>query len=108
MQWVCAAGLTLAAFGTDAAPPSQPRCRKDALESWYCAKDPRGVAVLDNLGKVVCSPGRCVEAEDEWWCSGLSGGGAALSPRGPVCEGGCSAPRAVDCERGLDAASPAP
>jgi hypothetical protein len=94
------AGLALLAGGLAAVAPAQPRCAKDALDAWYCAVDARGVAVRDNLGVVLCSPGRCVEVDDEWQCSAVSGGGAAHTPDGPVCEGGCRSPRAVDCERG--------
>ena len=87
--------------GPAAAEPPRGRCLQDALEHWYCAKDPKGVAVIDNLGAVVCAPGRCVEAEDELHCSDVSDGRAELTPDGPVCEGGCRSPRAVDCERGM-------
>jgi hypothetical protein len=75
------------------------RCLKNALEHWFCAADPRGVAVIDNLGSVVCAAGRCVEADDEWHCASDSGGRAELTPEGPVCEGGCVSPRSADCER---------
>lgn len=96
------AALALMACGVAGAEtPPQRQCEKDALDQWYCAADPKGVAVLDNLGEVVCSPGRCIEVEDEWQCSAVSGGGAEWTPDGPVCEGGCRAPRAVDCERGM-------
>jgi hypothetical protein len=99
--WALAATLALPAAPAAAqAQAQQARCAKDALDDWYCAADERGVAVRDNLGTVLCSPGRCVEVEDEWQCSALAGGRAALGPDGPVCEGGCRSPRAVDCERG--------
>jgi hypothetical protein len=88
-------------FGAADAEVPQRQCQKDALDQWFCAADPRGVALLDNLGKVVCSPGRCIEVGDEWQCSAVSGGGAQQTPDGPVCAGGCRAPRAVDCERGM-------
>lgn len=78
----------------------QARCRSDALGSWFCAKDPLGVAVLGKLGTVLCAPGRCVEVEGEWLCASAPGGGVALTLKGPVCDGGCRAPRATDCERG--------
>jgi hypothetical protein len=95
------AGATLlACAAADAAPP-QTRCQQDALENWYCAADEKGVAVLDTLGVVLCSPGACVEMEDEWQCSAVSGGRAELTPDGPNCDGGCRTPRAVDCTRGL-------
>ena len=84
-----------------AAETPQARCVKDALETWYCALDEKGVAVLDNKGVVQCAPGACVEVDDEWHCSALSGGRAAATPQGLVCEGGCRSPRAVDCERGV-------
>ena len=93
--------LALSASGPAAAASPQGRCRQDALDNWFCAADPKGVAVLDNLGVVVCAPGRCVEVEDEWQCSTVSGGGAELTSDGPICEGGCRAPRAVDCDRGM-------
>src|SRR5574341_1831049 len=85
-------------------PPHQRRCETDALAQWYCAADEQGVAVRDNLGVVVCAPGSCIEVGDEWLCSAVSGGRAVLTPEGPVCEGSCRAPRAVDCERGRDEA----
>ena len=75
------------------------RCLKNALEHWFCASDPEGVAVIDNLGSVACAAGGCVEADDEWHCSMVAGGKAELTPEGPVCEGGCRSPRAADCER---------
>ena len=93
--------VVLLACGSAAAEPPRGRCQSDALQQWYCAKDPKGVAVIDNLGAVVCAAGRCVEVEDELQCSAVSGGGAELTPDGPVCEGGCRAPRAIDCERGM-------
>jgi hypothetical protein len=94
------ASAALLASGVAHAEPPQRRCQQDALESWYCAADEKGVAVLDNLGVVLCAPGACVEVEDEWQCSAVSGGRAALGPDGPICDGGCRAPRAVDCTRG--------
>jgi hypothetical protein len=91
----------LLAAGAAAAQQSPAgRCIQDALGAWYCASDPRGSAQVDNLGAVVCAPGRCVEVGDEWECSSVSGGGAERTPDGPVCEGGCRAPRSVDCELG--------
>jgi hypothetical protein len=94
------AGATLLVSGAAVAEAPQRRCVMDALENWYCAADEKGVAVLDNLGVVQCAPGACVEVEDEWQCSTVSGGGAVLTPDGPICDGGCRAPRAVDCDRG--------
>jgi hypothetical protein len=91
--------LILLVAGAAAAQPAPAgRCRRDALERWFCASDPNGVAVRDNLGAVVCAPGRCVEVEDEWECASVSGGGAELTPDGVVCDGGCRAPREIDCE----------
>jgi hypothetical protein len=90
----------LFAGATAAQPPPAGRCLQDALERWFCASDPNGSAVVDNLGAVVCAPGRCVEIDDDWECASLSGGGAERTPEGAVCEGGCRAPRAVDCELG--------
>ena len=98
---VMTALLLLLACGVAGAETSKSQCQKDALDQWYCAADPKGVAVLDHLGKVLCSPGRCIEVEDEWQCSAVSGGSVKRTPDGPVCEGGCRAPRAVDCERGM-------
>ena len=91
---VALAGLAAPA----AAQTAPPRCLQDALERWFCAADPKGAAVIDNLGKVVCAPGRCARLEDEWLCSSVSGGEAAVTPDGPVCAGECRAPRAVDCD----------
>ena len=93
--------LALLACYSAAAESPRSRCARDALGQWSCAKDEQGVAVLDNLGEVACAPGRCVEVGDEWQCSAVSGGGAERTPDGPVCEGGCRTPRAVDCERGM-------
>jgi hypothetical protein len=100
VKWSLVALLVLLACGVANAGTPTLSCQKDALGQWYCAADPKGVAVLDHLGKVMCSPGRCIEVGDEWQCSAVSGGGARRTPDGPVCEGGCRAPRAVDCERG--------
>lgn len=97
-------GLALLARGPAAADP-QRRCEQDAMEDWYCAVDAKGVAVLDKMGKVVCSPGLCVESEGEWQCSAVPGGSAELSPVVPVCEGGCRTPSTLDCERTLGPAS---
>jgi len=96
-------GWTLSA-STLAAQSGEGRCLRDALGNWFCASDPKGVAVLDNLGEVVCAPGRCVELEDELACSTVSGGSARLGPEGAVCDGECRVPRAVDCERGAPSA----
>jgi hypothetical protein len=93
-------GAALLACGAAAAESPQRRCQKDALENWYCATDEKGVAVVDNLGVVLCSPGACIEVEDAWQCSAVSGGRAAFTPNGPICDGGCRAPRSVDCARG--------
>jgi len=93
--------LLLAAAAVSQAETAEPvssRCRKDALDAWYCAKDPRGVAVVDGLGKVACAAGQCVRVGDEWHCSSLSGGAAVAGPGGLRCDGGCQAPRAVDCD----------
>jgi hypothetical protein len=94
----CAAALALGLLGAAAAPP-RARCLADALDQWFCPSEPRGVAVLDNLGSVVCAAGSCVEFEDEWHCSATAGGRAELTAEEPVCEGGCRSPRAADCKR---------
>jgi hypothetical protein len=78
------------------------RCLQDALDEWYCATDPRGSAVLDTLGRVVCAAGACVKQEEEgedWLCSAQSGGNAAWTPEGAVCDGECRAPEATACEK---------
>ena len=92
-------GSVLVALLASPAAAQEQRCRADALGQWYCSNDGRGVAVIDSLGTVVCAPGRCVQFEDEWHCSKLSGGSAELTPAGPVCAGDCRAPRASDCEK---------
>jgi hypothetical protein len=89
----------LVALLASAASGEEQRCRTDALRQWYCPTDPRGVAVIDSLGAVVCAPGRCVQFESEWHCSSRSGGSAELTPTGPVCDGECRAPRASNCEK---------
>ena len=76
----------------------QARCLRDTLGELYCARDPQGVTVLDNLGVVRCAPGRCVDVEGVWACATEPGGKARLDPEGPVCDGGCGNPNATDCE----------
>jgi hypothetical protein len=81
---------------------AQNPCLQDALEEWYCASDPRGSAVLDTLGRVVCAPGACVKQEEEgadWLCSAQPGGKAERTPEGIVCDGECRAPEATDCKK---------
>ena len=80
------------------------RCLSDALEQWYCAREPKGAAVIDELGRVVCAPGACVKQDDTpdrkgWVCSTTPGGRAAASPAGPVCDGQCRAPEATACQK---------
>lgn len=79
------------------------RCRTDALEQWYCAADPEGSAVVDELGRVVCARGACVKQETqdgkEWLCSTTPGGRAAAAPEGPSCDGGCRPPEATACRK---------
>jgi hypothetical protein len=85
-----------------AAAQARERCQQDALDEWYCAADPLGIAIVDALGRVVCAPGECVKPEDEgggWLCSSEPGGRASLSPEGPVCDGECRAPEATACEK---------
>lgn len=97
---LCAGTAAALLVAAQAAPPGQRAgCLANALEEWFCPSDPRGVAVRDNLGEVVCAPGACVEFEDEWHCAASAGGRAELGPDGPVCEGRCVSPRAADCER---------
>ena len=94
---ILALGLGAAAWAADDPPPAG-RCLKDSLERWWCAADPKGFAVHDNLGSVVCAPGQCVEVADEWECSSVSGGKAERTPDGAVCEGECRQPRETFCE----------
>jgi hypothetical protein len=80
------------------------RCQADALEHWYCAADPQGSAVVDQLGRVVCAPGACVKQEtqdqEEWLCSSEPGGRATAVPAGPpVCDGECRPPEATACKK---------
>jgi hypothetical protein len=91
-------GSALALLLASAAQAQEHRCRADALGQWYCPTDRLGVAVIDALGVVVCAPGRCVQFEGEWHCSMQPGGAAELTPAGPLCDGGCRAPRASECE----------
>jgi hypothetical protein len=80
------------------------RCKADALEKWYCAA-PRGSAVVDALGRVVCAPGACVKQDtpdpkDEWLCSWEPGGGATPVAGGPPeCDGKCRPPEATACKQ---------
>ena len=86
--------------GAASAQDEPNRCRTDALEKWYCATDPQGTAVVDELGRVVCAPGACAKVDEKGWvCSSVSGGRAAETPKGPVCDGECRAPEATDCEK---------
>jgi hypothetical protein len=89
--------LLVPGLATAQRTPPEGRCVRDALDTWHCAADPKGTAVLD-VGAPVCAPGRCVRFDDEWRCSSLSGGNAVLTPDGPVCDGGCRTPRAVECK----------
>jgi hypothetical protein len=75
------------------------RCATDAMDEWSCAVDPRGSAVVDGLGRIVCAPGSCVKHEEEWVCSAVSGGAASSTPEGPVCDGECRGPEAKDCKK---------
>jgi hypothetical protein len=80
------------------AAAQQARCLRDALGELYCARDPQGFAVLDNLGVVRCAPGSCVDVNGVWVCATQPGGTARLDPEGPVCSGGCGNPNTTDCE----------
>jgi hypothetical protein len=79
------------------------RCQADTLENWFCAADPRGSAVVDALGRVVCAPGACIKQDtrdhEGWLCSWTPGGKAAAAPAGPVCDGECRAPEATACKK---------
>ncbi|HKA13488.1 MAG TPA: hypothetical protein VKH41_00605 [Myxococcota bacterium] len=96
---------TITAFIAVGARAAGDHCQADALEKWYCAIDPRGTAVVDNLGRVVCAPGACVKQdarepdEREWWCASTPGGSATATPKRPVCEGGCRLPEATQCKK---------
>ena len=97
LQILLAACLVCGATSVETEPN---RCRTDALEKWYCAADPRGTAVVDELGRVVCAPGACAKVEEKGWiCSSVSGGRAAATPKGPVCDGECRAPEATECQK---------
>ena len=80
------------------APEQSPHCETDALGKLYCAKTPEGTAVVDDLGRVLCAPGDCVEFEGDWMCSTTAGGAAGIAPDGPVCGGDCRPPTASECE----------
>ena len=85
---------------TASAQDEPKRCLTDALDKWYCATDPQGTAVVDELGRVVCAPGACAKVEEQGWvCSSVPGGRAAATPKGPVCDGDCRAPASTDCEK---------
>jgi hypothetical protein len=93
-------GLLLALAAAPAALAAEPleaRCVKDALDDVHCARDPKGVAVIDSLGVARCAAGHCVQVDDEWHCSTQSGGSARLEPAGPVCDGSCAEPKSTDC-----------
>ncbi len=101
-----AAGVIGAASSAGAAADHSAgvRCQTDALKKWYCAADPRGSAVVDKLGRVVCAPGACVkqetqDQEEDWLCSSTPGGTATAAPAGPVCDGTCQPPEATACKK---------
>lgn len=99
-RWLRSYGLlagSLIALSTGAIAQELP-CASDALGETWCAKDERGSAVVDTLGRVVCAPGMCVEHDGEWTCSSVSGGSAGLSREGPVCDGRCQRPAMEECE----------
>jgi len=97
--------LTAIACSANAARAAGDHCQADALGKWYCASDPRGTAVVDKLGRIVCAPGGCVMQDDrkqderDWACSSTPGGTAAIAPERPVCEGGCRPPEATQCKK---------
>jgi hypothetical protein len=93
----------IAAQAADVEHSGGARCQADALEQWYCAAEPKGSAVIDELGRVVCAPGACVrqrtEGKEEWQCSTTPGGSAAAAPEGPRCDGACRSPVATACRK---------
>ena len=95
--------VNVAANAVDVEHSAGARCLTDALDQWYCAADPRGSAVLDKLGRVVCAPGACVKQdtpdEEEWLCSTTPGGRAIADPAGPRCDGDCRPPEATACKK---------
>jgi hypothetical protein len=96
--------LAACAIGAAAPSPVRVRCQADALQEWYCAAEPQGSAVVDNLGRVLCAPGACVKGdvqgdEKDWLCSSKAGGRATSLPEGPVCDGECRAPEAKQCKK---------
>ena len=98
---ICVAS-SAAAAGVDHSAGAN--CQADALKNWYCAADPKGSAVVDKLGRVVCAPGACVKQEtqdqdNDWLCSSIPGGRAAAAPAGPVCDGTCQPPEATACKK---------
>jgi hypothetical protein len=102
LQILLAAGATCAAAPPLAAP--RVRCQADALGEWYCAAEPQGTAIVDNLGRVLCAPGACVKGdvkgdEKDWLCASKAGGRATSLPEGPRCDGECRAPEAKQCKK---------
>jgi hypothetical protein len=101
---VCGVGSSAPARAEPAQHSGQ-HCQADALEKWYCAADPRGSAVVDSLGRVVCAPGACVkqdtqDTKEEWLCSSEPGGRATAVPEGaPTCDGRCRPPEATACKQ---------
>ena len=97
LQILLAAFLACGATSVETEPN---RCRTDALEKWYCAADPRGTAVVDELGRVVCAPGACAKVEEKgWMCSSLPGGRAAATPQGPCATASAGRPRPPNARR---------
>lgn len=82
------------------------RCIRGTLGQVYCAENERGVAIEDALGTVRCAAGACLEVEvaeatawdSQWVCASAPGGEVRLAPQGPVCDGGCTAPRSTRCQ----------
>lgn len=94
------AAIAFLLFATPATA-RHPKCLRDSMGQSFCAKWPRGVAVKNTLGEVLCAPGDCVLMEDlnpVWQCSSVSGGWARMLISGPKCEGGCVTPRVTDCD----------
>lgn len=91
--------LALAACLAGPAAAEAPRCQRNTLDEVFCARNPEGDAIVDDLGSVRCGAGACVEWRDAWHCAAEANGAARRLPDGVDCEGGCVAPTNLECVR---------
>jgi hypothetical protein len=76
-------------------------CALDKHGKVSCSRYLFGDAVLNKEGNTVCGKGKCVLRErfDDFYCSSIETGGAAIDRLGAVrCYGGCELASASMCE----------